>query len=101
MLLRMYSRWAVKNEYKTKVVEVSQGEEAGIKSATLEVCGPYAYGYLNCEKGTHRLVRQSPFNAKGLRQVLDVFWSTFGLHYFIIAQFSTCFSSPLRFVLFI
>ncbi|KAG6543253.1 hypothetical protein Mapa_015334 [Marchantia paleacea] len=68
MLLRMYTRWADQNEYKTKVVEVSQGEEAGIKSATLEVHGPYAYGYLNCEKGTHRLVRQSPFNAKGLRQ---------------------------------
>ncbi|KAL3684960.1 hypothetical protein R1sor_002982 [Riccia sorocarpa] len=68
MLLRLYSRWADQNGYKTKLVEVSEGEEAGIKSATLEVYGPYAYGYLSCEKGTHRLVRQSPFNAKGLRQ---------------------------------
>ncbi|XP_030472305.2 peptide chain release factor PrfB1, chloroplastic [Syzygium oleosum] len=68
MLLRMYVRWGEKQRYKTRVVEKSMGEEAGIKSATLEVEGRYAYGYLSGEKGTHRIVRQSPFNAKGLRQ---------------------------------
>lgn len=69
MLLRMYVRWGEKQRYKTRVVEKSMGEEAGIKSATLEIEGRYAYGYLSGEKGTHRIVRQSPFNAKGLRQV--------------------------------
>nr|GLL18007.1 peptide chain release factor PrfB1, chloroplastic isoform X1 [Ipomoea trifida] len=68
MLLRMYVRWAEKQRYRTKVVERSPGEEAGIKSATVEVEGRYAYGYLSGEKGTHRIVRQSPFNSKGLRQ---------------------------------
>ncbi|KAL8532941.1 hypothetical protein ACS0TY_009269 [Phlomoides rotata] len=68
MLLRMYVRWGEKQKFKTKVVEKSMGEEAGIKSATIEVEGRYAYGYLSGEKGTHRIVRQSPFNAKGLRQ---------------------------------
>ncbi|KAK7394640.1 hypothetical protein VNO78_15173 [Psophocarpus tetragonolobus] len=68
MLLRMYMRWGEKQRYKTRVVEKSPGEEAGIKSATIEVEGRYAYGYLSGEKGTHRIVRQSPFNAKGLRQ---------------------------------
>ncbi|XP_052187176.1 peptide chain release factor PrfB1, chloroplastic isoform X2 [Diospyros lotus] len=68
MLLRMYVRWAEKQRYKTRVVEKSLGEEAGIKSATIEIEGRYAYGYLSGEKGTHRIVRQSPFNAKGLRQ---------------------------------
>lgn len=68
MLLRMYSRWAEKQGYTVKVMEKSPGEEAGIKSVTFEVDGRFAYGYLASEKGTHRLVRQSPFNAKGLRQ---------------------------------
>ncbi|XP_058094251.1 peptide chain release factor PrfB1, chloroplastic [Magnolia sinica] len=68
MLLRMYVRWGEKQRYKTKVVEKSMGEEAGIKSATIELEGRFAYGYLSGEKGTHRIVRQSPFNAKGLRQ---------------------------------
>ncbi|XP_023155954.1 peptide chain release factor PrfB1, chloroplastic isoform X1 [Zea mays] len=68
MLLRMYVRWGEKQRYKTRVVEKSPGEEAGIKSATVELEGRYAYGYLSGEKGTHRIVRQSPFNAKGLRQ---------------------------------
>lgn len=68
MLLRMYVRWGEKQRYKTRVVEKSTGEEAGIKSATIELEGRYAYGYLSGEKGTHRIVRQSPFNAKGLRQ---------------------------------
>ncbi|XP_043706336.1 peptide chain release factor PrfB1, chloroplastic isoform X2 [Telopea speciosissima] len=68
MLLRMYVRWGEKQRYKTRVVEKSMGEEAGIKSATIELEGRYAYGYLSGEKGTHRIVRRSPFNAKGLRQ---------------------------------
>jgi peptide chain release factor 2 len=68
MLLRMYIRWADQQGFKTKVVEKSPGDEAGLKSATVEIEGQFAYGYLSSEKGTHRLVRQSPFNAKGLRQ---------------------------------
>ena len=68
MLLRMYLRFAEKNGFKTKVVEKSQGGEAGIKSATVEISGAYAYGYLQSEAGVHRLVRLSPFNADNLRQ---------------------------------
>jgi peptide chain release factor 2 len=68
MLLRMYLRWAEKNGFKTKVVEQSRGGEAGIKSATVEISGPYAFGYLQSEAGVHRLVRLSPFNADSLRQ---------------------------------
>ncbi len=68
MLLRMYTRWAEKHGYKVSMAELSAGDEAGIKSATLEVEGRYAYGYLKVEKGTHRLVRISPFNANGKRQ---------------------------------
>lgn len=73
MLLRMYVRWGEKQRYKTRVVEKSMGEEAGIKSATIELEGRYAYGYMSGEKGTHRIVRQSPFNSKGLRQVTSNF----------------------------
>lgn len=68
MLLRMYTRWAEDHGYKVQLAEISEGDEAGIKSATLEVDGRYAYGYLKVEKGTHRLVRISPFNANGKRQ---------------------------------
>ncbi|MDP6834349.1 MAG: peptide chain release factor 2 [Prochlorococcaceae cyanobacterium ETNP1_MAG_9] len=68
MLLRMYTRWAEDHGMKVKVDELSEGEEAGIKSATVEIDGRHAYGYLQHEKGTHRLVRISPFNANGKRQ---------------------------------
>lgn len=68
MLLRMYTRWAENHGYKVNLTDESAGDEAGIKSATLEVTGRYAYGYLRSEMGTHRLVRISPFNANGKRQ---------------------------------
>lgn len=68
MLLRMYTRWAERQGYKVHLAELSEGDEAGLKSATLEIDGRYAYGYLRSEKGTHRLVRISPFNANGKRQ---------------------------------
>lgn len=68
MLLRMYTRWGEQQGYKVHLDELSPGDEAGIKSATLEIEGRYAYGYLKAEKGTHRLVRISPFNANGKRQ---------------------------------
>lgn len=67
MLLRMYQRWAENQGYSVKVLEVIPGEEAGIKSALLEIAGPYAYGHLKGEHGVHRLVRISPFDAEGLR----------------------------------
>ncbi len=67
MLLRMYERFCDKNEFKYDLIEEQAGEEAGIKSATLHIKGSYAYGYLKCEKGVHRLVRISPFDSNKRR----------------------------------
>jgi len=67
MLLRMYLRWAERHDYHSEILDVSPGEEAGIKSAIVEIKGDYAYGYLKCEHGVHRLVRLSPFDADHAR----------------------------------
>ena len=63
MLMRMYLRWAERHKFATQIIDLQTGEEAGIKSATITVTGPYAYGYLKSEAGVHRLVRISPFDA--------------------------------------
>lgn len=67
MLLRMYTRWAERKGYEVEITDMTEGEEAGIKSVTLTVKGPYAYGYLKAERGVHRLVRISPFDASARR----------------------------------
>jgi peptide chain release factor 2 len=67
MLLRMYLRWCEKKSFTVQMVDILEGEEAGIKSATFTVSGPFAYGYLKAESGIHRLVRISPFDASGRR----------------------------------
>ena len=68
MLLRMYTRWAEQRGYKLTLIEESEGEQAGLKSATIQVSGPNAYGWLKTEAGVHRLVRISPFDAAARRQ---------------------------------
>ena len=68
MLMRMYMRWGERNGYKVTVTDELEGEDAGIKSATIQFEGDYAFGYLKAESGVHRLVRISPFNAQGKRQ---------------------------------
>lgn len=68
MLLRMYSRWAETHNWKVDLLDKSEGDEAGIKSATIKITGKFAFGYAKAERGVHRLVRISPFNANGKRQ---------------------------------
>ena len=67
MLLRMYTRYAEDHNFKFKILDITHGQEAGIKNAVLEISGSHAYGYLKKENGVHRLVRLSPFNADNLR----------------------------------
>jgi peptide chain release factor 2 len=67
MLLRMYTRWAERHDFGITLLDLQPGEEAGIKSATIEIRGQYAYGYLKAEKGVHRLVRISPYDAQSRR----------------------------------
>ncbi len=67
ILLRMYTRWATNKGYEVKMLDVQQADDAGIKGATIQVIGPYAYGYLKAESGVHRLVRISPFDANHRR----------------------------------
>ena len=67
MLMRMYMRWGEENNYKVTIANIQDGDEAGIKQVTMEIEGPYAYGYLKGENGVHRLVRVSPYNAQGKR----------------------------------
>jgi len=67
MILRMYLRWAEQHEFKTEIIEASAGEVAGIKSATVQITGPYAFGWLRTEIGVHRLVRKSPFDSGNRR----------------------------------
>ena len=68
LMLRMYMRWAESHDWKVELLDKLDGDEAGIKSATIKITGKFAYGYAKAEKGVHRLVRLSPFNANGKRQ---------------------------------
>lgn len=67
MLLRMYTRWAEEQGYKVNIIDILQGDDVGVKSVTMSIEGPYAFGYLKTEKGVHRLVRISPFDTAGRR----------------------------------
>ena len=73
MLMRMYERWAQRKGYSIEVLDQSDGEEAGIKGAVIEIKGPYAFGFLKAETGVHRLVRISPFDAQARRHVQELF----------------------------
>src|SRR5947207_15552857 len=68
MLLRMYLRWAERHRFKTEIVDQQEGEQAGIKSATVEIDGRAAYGWMRAERGVHRLARISPFDSQKRRQ---------------------------------
>jgi peptide chain release factor 2 len=68
MILKMYLKWAERNNFRAKILDETRGQEAGIKNVTVEISGPYVYGKLKSEAGVHRLVRLSPFNADNLRQ---------------------------------
>src|SRR5437773_2713167 len=68
MLLRMYLRWSERHRYRTEIVDQQEGEQAGIKSATVDIEGRAAYGWMRAERGVHRLVRISPFDAQKRRQ---------------------------------
>ena len=70
MLLRMYTRWAERHGYTVEVLDMSEGEEAGIKGAVVEIRGQYAYGFLRPETGVHRLVRISPFDSQRRRHTI-------------------------------
>jgi bacterial peptide chain release factor 2 (bRF-2) len=77
MLMRMYLRWGERNGFRMEIADILEGEGAGIKSATIEVLGKYAYGYLKAENGVHRLVRISPFDANARRHTsLPLYSST-------------------------
>ena len=67
MLMRMYLKWAERKGFKSQVLDVSPGEEGGVKSAVIQISGDYAYGYLRSERGVHRLVRISPFDGNHAR----------------------------------
>jgi peptide chain release factor 2 len=67
MLVRMYKRWAERSGFKINVLDLQDGEAAGVRSVTMQIMGDYAYGYLSCERGVHRLVRISPFDSKAKR----------------------------------
>ena len=91
MLLRMYLRWGEQHKFKTKIIDLSQGDVAGIKNATIKFSGDYAYGWLRTETGVHRLVRKSPFDS-GNRRHTSFYRFCSSLSMFVILFFSSCLS---------
>ena len=89
MLYRMYTRWAEKKGFQVEVLDYLDGDEAGIKSVTFQVNGENAYGYLKSEKGVHRLVRISPFNAQGKKSSTWKLYTVSGSSRYSILVFST------------